>query len=416
MSRAATAASASHSTSRAYSPQRPPSTPPLARTASVQPAQPTRARARPARSQPDRRATCRTPLDACRAPDRSRGRRGRRPRSVGGGSSVREAVTATGVRRDRGQGPDQALRGPAGRRRPQLHRAGRLGDRLPRAERRRQVDDDAAHARARLRGRDGHLRRPALPRAGRAAAGGRRAARGQGVPPDALGAQPPADAGRGRRHPRRARRRGAAPSSGSRAWPRKKPKGFSLGMAQRLGLAAALLGDPRVLILDEPANGLDPQGITWLRGFLQSYAAAGRAVLVSSHLLSEMALMADHLVVIGQGRLISDAPVADFISRSSLGAVVVRGPEPQRLTALLQQRGATVTAEPDGRARRRRDGAGRGRRGRLRRRPGAARAEQPGRDPGAGVPRGDRRRPGPPRRSPCPPADQGRVAQRGGAR
>ena len=129
---------------------------------------------------------------------------------------------------------------------------------------------------------------------------------------------------------------------------RKKPKGFSLGMAQRLGLASALLGDPKVLILDEPANGLDPQGITWLRGFLQSYAAAGRAVLVSSHLLSEMALMADHLVVIGQGRLISDAPVADFISRSSLGAVMVRGPEPQRLTALLQQRGASVTAEPDG--------------------------------------------------------------------
>ena len=129
---------------------------------------------------------------------------------------------------------------------------------------------------------------------------------------------------------------------------RKKPKGYSLGMAQRLGLAAALLGDPKVLILDEPANGLDPQGITWLRGFLQSYAAAGRAVLVSSHLLSEMALMADHLVVIGQGRLISDAPVADFIARSSLGAVVVRGPEPQRLAALLQQRGATVTPEPDG--------------------------------------------------------------------
>ena len=129
---------------------------------------------------------------------------------------------------------------------------------------------------------------------------------------------------------------------------RKKPQGFSLGMAQRLGLAAALLGDPKVLILDEPANGLDPQGITWLRGFLQAYAASGRAVLVSSHLLSEMALMADHLVVIGQGRLISDAPVADFIARSSLSTVVVRGPEPQRLAALLTERGATVVPEEDG--------------------------------------------------------------------
>ena len=129
---------------------------------------------------------------------------------------------------------------------------------------------------------------------------------------------------------------------------RKKPQGFSLGMAQRLGLAAALLGDPKVLILDEPANGLDPQGITWLRGFLQAYAASGRAVLVSSHLLSEMALMADHLVVIGQGRLISDAPVADFIARSSLSTVVVRGPEPQRLAALLTSRGATVVPEEGG--------------------------------------------------------------------
>ena len=129
---------------------------------------------------------------------------------------------------------------------------------------------------------------------------------------------------------------------------RKGPQGFSLGMAQRLGLAAALLGDPRVLVLDEPANGLDPQGITWLRGFLQSYAAGGRTVLVSSHLLSEMALMADHLVVIGQGRLISDAPVAGFIARSSLSTVVVRGPQPQRLAALLTERGATVVPEEDG--------------------------------------------------------------------
>jgi len=129
---------------------------------------------------------------------------------------------------------------------------------------------------------------------------------------------------------------------------RKGPKGFSLGMGQRLGLAAALLGDPAVLILDEPANGLDPQGINWLRGFLQSYVAQGRTVLVSSHLLAEMAQMADHLVVIGRGRLITDAPTAEFVSRSALNAVTVRSPEAGRLAALLAEQGATVAPEPDG--------------------------------------------------------------------
>lgn len=129
---------------------------------------------------------------------------------------------------------------------------------------------------------------------------------------------------------------------------RKAPKGFSLGMGQRLGLAAALLGDPEVLILDEPANGLDPQGINWLRGFLKTYAAAGRTVLVSSHLLSEMAQLADHLVVVGRGRLISDIPTAEFIAHSSHTSVLVRSPESSRLTELLDKAGATVTMEPDG--------------------------------------------------------------------
>ena len=129
---------------------------------------------------------------------------------------------------------------------------------------------------------------------------------------------------------------------------RKAPKGFSLGMGQRLGLAVALLGEPDVLILDEPANGLDPQGITWLRGFLQSYAASGRTVFVSSHLLAEMAQMADHLVVVGRGRLLSDSPTADFVQHSSHTSIVVRSPEARRLAELLSGEGATVTTEPDG--------------------------------------------------------------------
>ena len=128
----------------------------------------------------------------------------------------------------------------------------------------------------------------------------------------------------------------------------KAPKGFSLGMGQRLGLAAALLGDPAALILDEPANGLDPQGINWLRGFLQSYAASGRTVLVSSHLLAEMAQMADHLVVIGRGRLISDVATAEFVAHSSVNAVTVRTPQADRLVALLSGEGAAVTAESGG--------------------------------------------------------------------
>ena len=115
----------------------------------------------------------------------------------------------------------------------------------------------------------------------------------------------------------------------------KKPSTFSLGMGQRLGLAAALLGDPHTLILDEPANGLDPQGIHWLRELLKALAAEGRSVFVSSHLLSEMALMADELVVIGRGRMIANGPVADFTKLSVRNHVLVRTPQASELASLI---------------------------------------------------------------------------------
>ncbi len=98
---------------------------------------------------------------------------------------------------------------------------------------------------------------------------------------------------------------------------RKKAKNFSMGMGQRLGIAAALLGDPRILLFDEPVNGLDPEGIHWIRNLFKALAAEGRTIFVSSHLMSEMALTADHLVVIGQGRLLADTSMADFIARNS---------------------------------------------------------------------------------------------------
>jgi ABC-2 type transport system ATP-binding protein len=113
-------------------------------------------------------------------------------------------------------------------------------------------------------------------------------------------------------------------------------KGFSLGMRQRLGIAAALLGDPPVLILDEPVNGLDPEGIHWIRHLLRDLAEEGRTVLVSSHLMSEMALSADHLVVIGKGRLLADMPMAAFVERHSRQAVRVATPRPADLEPLLK--------------------------------------------------------------------------------
>ncbi|MEU8510105.1 ABC transporter ATP-binding protein [Kitasatospora sp. NPDC048722] len=112
-------------------------------------------------------------------------------------------------------------------------------------------------------------------------------------------------------------------------------RGFSLGMRQRLGVAAALLGDPPVLILDEPVNGLDPEGIRWIRTLLRELAAEGRAVLVSSHLMSEMALTADHLVVIGRGRLLADAPATGFIERHGRPRVRVRAVDATKLGALF---------------------------------------------------------------------------------
>lgn len=129
---------------------------------------------------------------------------------------------------------------------------------------------------------------------------------------------------------------------------RRRAGAFSLGMGQRLGMAAALLGDPGVLLFDEPVNGLDPEGIRWVRNLLKGLAAEGRTVFVSSHLMSEMALTADHLVVIGRGRLIADLPVQEFIAQSSRQYVRARSPEPARLAELLRAAGATVVAETDG--------------------------------------------------------------------
>ncbi|AZP20466.1 ABC transporter ATP-binding protein [Streptomyces aquilus] len=134
---------------------------------------------------------------------------------------------------------------------------------------------------------------------------------------------------------------------------RKRSKGFSLGMGQRLGIAAALLGDPQVLLFDEPVNGLDPEGILWVRNLMKALAAEGRTVFVSSHLMSEMALTADHLIVIGRGQLLADMSVNDFIAANSAGFARVRTPdtEPQlreKLTSALTEAGGHVLPEQDG--------------------------------------------------------------------
>jgi ABC-2 type transport system ATP-binding protein len=123
---------------------------------------------------------------------------------------------------------------------------------------------------------------------------------------------------------------------------------FSLGMTQRLGIAAALLGDPPVLLFDEPVNGLDPEGIRWIRDLMKGLAAEGRTVLVSSHLMSEMALTADHLVVIGRGRLLADTGVAEFIAANARSYVLIRTPEPERMRAVLAAAGIMVRATDDG--------------------------------------------------------------------
>jgi ABC-2 type transport system ATP-binding protein len=123
---------------------------------------------------------------------------------------------------------------------------------------------------------------------------------------------------------------------------RKRAGAFSLGMGQRLGIASALLADPEVLILDEPVNGLDPEGILWIRRLMQNLAAQGRTVFVSSHLMSEMALTAEHLVVVGRGRLIADVSVAAFIERAASDSVLVRSPRAVELHDLLAGPGVTV--------------------------------------------------------------------------
>jgi ABC-2 type transport system ATP-binding protein len=122
----------------------------------------------------------------------------------------------------------------------------------------------------------------------------------------------------------------------------KRSKGFSLGMSQRLGIAAALLGDPRVLMFDEPINGLDPEGIHWIRTLMRSLAAEGRTVLVSSHLMSEMQSTADHLLVIGRGRLIADCGLAEFLSGAAVQSVRVRTPQAGVLATAVTAGGGTV--------------------------------------------------------------------------
>ncbi|HWB66386.1 MAG TPA: ATP-binding cassette domain-containing protein [Mycobacteriales bacterium] len=128
----------------------------------------------------------------------------------------------------------------------------------------------------------------------------------------------------------------------------RRTKGFSLGMAQRLGVAAALLGDPHVLLLDEPVNGLDPEGILWIRTLLRGLADQGRTILVSSHLMSEMALTADHVLVIGRGRLIADTSVPDLVAQAAGGRLRVVSPDATALRDLLVGHGASVTVESDG--------------------------------------------------------------------
>jgi ABC-2 type transport system ATP-binding protein len=129
---------------------------------------------------------------------------------------------------------------------------------------------------------------------------------------------------------------------------RKRSKGFSLGMSQRLGIAATMLGDPQVLMFDEPVNGLDPEGILWIRNLMKALAAEGRTVFVSSHLMSEMENTADHLIVIGRGKLIADCTMAEFIARSSGSAVRVRTPSPDQLVLAIAAEGGNATADADG--------------------------------------------------------------------
>jgi len=129
---------------------------------------------------------------------------------------------------------------------------------------------------------------------------------------------------------------------------RKRAGGFSLGMGQRLGIASALLGDPQTVVLDEPINGLDPEGILWVRNLLKDLAAEGRTVFISSHLMSEMALTAHHLIVVGRGELIADVDVDDFVAMASTNVVLVRSPQAGQLRELLLAPDVTITSEEAG--------------------------------------------------------------------
>jgi ABC-2 type transport system ATP-binding protein len=129
---------------------------------------------------------------------------------------------------------------------------------------------------------------------------------------------------------------------------RKRAKGFSLGMSQRLGIAGTLLGDPKMLMFDEPVNGLDPEGILWIRNLMKALASEGRTVFVSSHLMSEMENTADHLIVIGRGKLIADCSMAEFIASSSGTAVRVRTPAPDQLALALASEGGHASADGEG--------------------------------------------------------------------
>ncbi len=137
---------------------------------------------------------------------------------------------------------------------------------------------------------------------------------------------------------------------GLREVARKRTGGYSLGMGQRVGIAVAMLGDPQVLLLDEPVNGLDPEGILWIRNLMKQLATEGRTVFVSSHLMNEMAVTADHLIVIGRGKLIADSSTQQFIERSSDKYVLVRSPDAARLADLVAAEGgkATIREEPAG--------------------------------------------------------------------
>jgi ABC-2 type transport system ATP-binding protein len=135
---------------------------------------------------------------------------------------------------------------------------------------------------------------------------------------------------------------------GLREVAKKRAGGFSLGMGQRLGVAAALLGDPQVLLLDEPVNGLDPEGVLWIRNLMKQLASEGRTVLVSSHLMNEMAVTADHLIVIGRGRLLAAASTEEVIARGSGQSVRVRTPDADRLTALITAEGGSAVPASNG--------------------------------------------------------------------